>query len=74
MSTAFFTPKPFTARYAGTCALATCEKNRGDIEQGDAVMYSGDELMHQRCAARVSRGETDPYCGTCFCYHVGDCA
>lgn len=75
MSAEFFAPtcKPFTAKYEGRCALSTCEK-RGEILQGDAVAYRDDELMHLSCVRRCERGQTDPYCGKCSRYHVGQCA
>ena len=68
-------PRPtqaFTAKYSGRCALDTCER-RGEIEPGDAVRYIDNELMHSRCANRTDRGDTNPLCTKCYCYHVGDC-
>lgn len=66
-------PEPFTARYDGACALPACERH-GEIEQGDAVQYQDDELMHLACARRVRRDQAEPLCGECFCYHSGGCA
>ena len=65
-------PEPFNARYGGRCPFDDCERQH-IIEIGDVVLYSGDELMHLRCARRVERGETAPLCVECFCYHNGEC-
>lgn len=64
----------FTARYAGWCNLEHCEKNSGRIQQGDACQHVDDLLYHLGCARRVERGQTDPLCEDCYCYHVGQCA
>lgn len=72
MNTKLFTGI-FTAKYRGTCALQTCERQR-EIEPGDACQYVDEELHHMVCARRVHRGQTEKLCTTCYLYHpAGDC-
>jgi hypothetical protein len=66
------TMKPFAARYAGTCSLGTCEKDRV-IGQGEACAFIDGFIMHLRCIRRVERGETAPWCDDCARYHEGQC-
>lgn len=62
----------FTARYAGYCNLATCERHN-EIQQGDACQYLDELIYHLVCARRVVRGQSEPLCTDCYLYHVGEC-
>lgn len=62
--------RPFTARFPGICE--TC----GDgFEQGEQVMYDGDDLVHadpDDCIAPIT-SRTEVSCKRCFVTHAGDC-
>lgn len=59
----------FTAKDSSICGR--CGRK---IARGNAVDLVDDQVVHADCPDPLSPGSTADPCGSCFCYHVGDCA
>lgn len=63
----------FSAKYHGQC-LECYER----IEPGESITLVGDDVVHARCTSPIvdplTPSRTEPYCGSCFTFHAGECA
>jgi hypothetical protein len=62
----------FEARYHGYCPACT-----DDIETGDRVTYSDQQLIHADCRSKPDPDQprrTERLCPDCYTWHAGECA